>query len=208
MDDDVAKIVQIKGGNGSGKTTIVKLLGSQSETWDWLEWPDGHVYATVFEDIRWVAIGKYHPDAPMGGCDCMRSIDEIKQAIVDVINQYPGYWIVLEGMMISTIKSTFYNFLREIQTRDLRPLFVILKATPEGCIRRISGRGTMRPGLSHDNIAQKCAMVVRHAKEYDPNLVRWIDVEDTPEDCMLGEFLWEVYDWKLIDAIYGIGGEE
>lgn len=198
------KIIQIKGSNGTGKTTLVKLIGAWSETWTHLQWPDNTIYATVFDDCRYVAIGKYEPDKAMGGCDLMPSIDAIKRAIKDVRHQYPGHWIVFEGMMISTIKSTFYDFLLKMRVPGkVEPLFVILKSSPEQCVKRIQGRGTMKPGLKVDNIAQKCEMVVRHAKEYDPTLVRWIKVDEYDLDTILGDFLWQVYDEELIDAIFG-----
>lgn len=202
---EVSRICQIKGSNGTGKTTIVKELGALSEEWTYLQWPNGTIYATVFDNIRWVAIGKYDPDAKMGGCDLLGSIDQIKQAITDVMRDYPGYWIVFEGMMISTIKSTFYNFLCEIHNKhkNIEPLFVILKSSREGCLARIQARGTMKPGMNLDNVAGKNDLVIKHAKEYDCNLVRWIPVDETPLDAMLGIFLWEVYDHELIDAIYG-----
>lgn len=198
-------IVQIKGSNGTGKTTMVKLLGELSANWTHLEWPDGTIYATVFDDINWVAIGKYDPDAKMGGCDLLPSVDAIKQAIADAMKMCPGYWVVFEGMMISTIKSTFYEHLMKMHQRQpgVYPLFVILKSTPEECVKRIQGRGTMKPGLKIDNVAAKCDMIIRHAKEYDPEHVRWINVDNTSLDAMLGEFLWEVQDNQLMDALYG-----
>lgn len=201
----VTRIVQIKGSNGSGKTTIVKQLGALSENWTYLEWPDGTIYATQFDDINWVAIGKYDPDAKMGGCDLMPDIDSMKRAIKDVLKYCPGYWIVFEGMMISTIKSTFYNFLLDMQKshKHIEPLFLILKSTTEGCVQRITDRGTMKPGLNIDNVAAKCELVVNHAKTYDPNYVRWLPVETTPLDAMVHIFLWEVQDNQLMDALYG-----
>lgn len=209
-----SKIVQIKGSNGSGKTTLIKQLGELSDEWTYLEWPDGMVYATVFDNIRWVAIGKYDPEARMGGCDGLPSVDLIKRAILETLKQYPGFWIVFEGMMISTIKSTFYNFLLDIHNKhaEIEPLFVILKSTTEGCLKRIQGRGSMKPNINVDNVAGKCELVIKHAKDYDPALVRWINVDPdptyvnvpgTPIEDMLGCFLWEVQDCELIDALYG-----
>lgn len=197
------KIVQVKGSNGSGKTTLVKELGLLSEDWTYLTWDGGKVYATVFDNIRWAAIGKYDPNAAMGGCDCLGSVDEIKRAIQDVMRYRKGYWIVFEGMMISTIKSTFYNFLLDIEAKGkAKVLFVILKSTAEGCITRIRGRGTMRADLQVDNVAAKCDMVIRHAQTYDPDHVRWINVENTPKEALMPVFLFEVDDTELIDAIY------
>lgn len=201
----IVKVVQIKGSNGSGKTTLVKLLGELSENWSYIETEDGMIIATMFDDIGWVAIGEYKPDAAMGGCDKMPDIESIKQAIISILTLYPDYWIVFEGMMISTIKSTFYEMLMMIHAENPRiePLFVILQTTPEGCFKRIQGRGTMKPGLNMDNVTHKCDMVIRHAKEYDPDHVRWINIENTSLDGMLGEFLWEVQDNQLMDALYG-----
>lgn len=205
----VIKIVQVKGSNGSGKTTLVKQLGALSERWSYLTRlvPGGkdEIIATAFDDIGWVAIGEYRPDAAMGGCDKMPSVESILTAIEMVLSLRPGFWIVFEGMMISTIKSTFYDALMALHEDHPRiePLFVILKSTPEGCYNRIQGRGTMKPGLNMDNVAHKCDMVIRHAKTYDPDYVRWIDVETTPVDCMLDEFLWEVQDNQVMDALYG-----
>lgn len=105
----ITKIVQIKGSNGSGKTTLVKRLGELSETWSYLVDDNDRVVATIFDDIGWVAIGEYKPDAAMGGCDKMPDIESIKQAILSALVMCPGFWVVFEGMMISTIKSTFYQ---------------------------------------------------------------------------------------------------
>ena len=196
-------IIQVKGSNGSGKTSLVLDLGKLSENWTWLQTPDGLTYATVFDDINWVAIGKYDPNAKMGGCDLMPSVESMKQAILDVMKHYPDYWIVFEGMMISTIKSTFYEFLLDLEARGkAQALFVILKSTVDGCLERIAGRGTMKKDLKRGNIYTKCELVIRHAKEYDPAHVRWIDVETTNKESMMPCFLWEVGDDQLIDAIY------
>lgn len=197
------KIVQIKGANGSGKTTIIKQMLAQCSNPRYHKWADGRanptVYATSMPEIGWVAVGKYDARSKMGGCDRLPSVQMIKDAIVDSVllalrleRERARYrcGVVFEGMMISTIKSTFYNFLLEQQAeRGIEPLFVILQATPEGCIQRISNRGTMRKNLNHDNIRAKCAMVIRHAKTYDPQYVRWMDVETIPEANMLKQFL-------------------
>lgn len=198
-------ICQIKGTNGTGKTTIVKQLGALSDEWTYLQWPDGTIYATVFDNIRWVAIGKYDPDGKMGGCDLLPTVDAMKQAITDVVRDYHGWWIVFEGMMISTIKSTFYNFVTDLckSNKGYDPIFLILKSTGEKCVERIEGRGTKKPGLKIDNVAGKNDLVIRHAKEYDPNHVRWLDVDTTPLSAMVDIFLWEVYDCELMDALYG-----
>lgn len=67
----MTKVVQIKGSNGSGKTTIVKQLIALSNEARTLTWHSlrNKVYATIMPDIGWVALGNYPADKPMGGCD-------------------------------------------------------------------------------------------------------------------------------------------
>lgn len=205
-DPSLIKIIQIMGSNGSGKTSLVKQLGELSESWTYLEGADGKVIATIFDDIRYVAIGKYAPDACMGGCDGMPTVDSIKKAILQVRRQYPDHWIVFEGMMISTIRTTFYDFITTLAEHShgkVEAKVVVLKATVEGCMERIYGRGSAKPDLKVENVKAKCDLVIRNGQSYDADVVRWIDVDHTAVDAMLGEFLWEVYDFLMIDAIWG-----
>jgi deoxyadenosine/deoxycytidine kinase len=197
------KIVQIKGANGSGKTTIVKQLISYSANVKLLKLPDtDKVFATAMDDIGWVAIGKYPEDSKMGGCDNFKTIEEIKHGIRLATRARPDAWIVFEGMMISTIKSTFYNMLLSMEKaydNEVHPLFVILRASTQGCLNRLAGRGTMKSNLKVENIENKCELVVRHAKTYDPRYVRWMDVDTIPLERMGLEFLKLVDDDALVE---------
>ncbi len=192
------KVVQIKGSNGSGKTTIVKQMLALSDQVDYVQWANAtmrkpRVRATVMHDLGWAAVGEYHLDAPMGGCDLLKSNAEIKGAILDLLDDYPTYNIVFEGMMISTIKSTFYEFLLDLERTDgIQPVFVILRASIDTCLEHLQARGTMRENVSVDNIAGKCQLVVRHAAEYDQRYVRHINVNLMPVDAMLTTFLEEI----------------
>lgn len=209
------KICQIKGGNGSGKTTIVKQLlelnGEENvQLLTWLE-DDGEEYAygMYLEEVGWITIGTYFLDKPMGGTDCGFTVDKIKDALqfaIDCEEDVVG--IIFEGMMISTIKSTFYDFLLSWEDfyGGIEPLFVILQTTPNGCMGRIAQRpsttGRKKKPPKFENIAGKSAMVVSHALTYDQKYVRWIDVEHTSEHQMLYTFLAEVEDEDLLEATY------
>ena len=159
------------------------------------------------DDIGWLAIGSYPEDKKMGGCDKFPrpdTISLIKDAIRISMKSRPDYWIVFEGMMISTIKSTFYDYLLMLErTKGIVPLFVILNATVQGCMNRLEGRGTMRSNRFklEDNVGSKCELVIRHANTYDPKYVRWLDVERIPVDDMALEFVRSVDDVMLEDEL-------
>jgi hypothetical protein len=151
------------------------------------------------DDIGWVAIGEYPANKKMGGCDKFPrpgTISLIKDAIRMSMVARPDFWIVFEGMMISTIKSTFYDYLLMLEeSQGIIPLFVILNAAVEGCMDRLDGRGTKRSNRTKllENVGNKCELVIRHAKTYEPKYVRWMEVDHIPVMRMALEFL------KLVD---------
>jgi hypothetical protein len=79
---------------------------------------------------------------------------------------------------------------------------VILRTDVDGCLKRIAGRGTMKPDLNVGNIKTKCDLVLRHALEYDPRVVRYIDVDAVASSGMLIKFLDAVGDIKLLDWMF------
>ena len=110
------------------------------------------------------------------------------------------YGVVFEGMMISTIKSTFYDYLAWLTGEyGITPRFVILEATVDGCVSRIDARGTRRSIMKPASVASKCALVLRHAATYPPRFVKYIDVEHTPESLMIVEFLKAVGDEEMLE---------
>jgi deoxyadenosine/deoxycytidine kinase len=201
------KICQIKGANGAGKTTIVHQLMMLSKEVSQLRTENGVVIATCFDTIKWAAVGPYDLDKKMGGCDRLDGNEQIMQAILTIRQTCPDYWIVFEGMMISTLKTTFYNFLVDLMTKDdVWPLMVILRTDMEHCVQRIQNRGTVTRQnngvLNVENIRVKCESVIRHAKEYDPSIVRYIDVDNVFCSGMLVKFLDAVGDTKLLDWMF------
>lgn len=198
-------IVQVRGANGSGKTTIVKQLLALSNDKELLVWDMGggkeKIFATVCNDIGWAAIGNYPSDKPMGGCDNFKSMDDVKQAIHDTFIHCPNlYGIVFEGMMITAVKTPFYNFLMEMQeTFHIKPLFVNLQADIETCLTNIAARGTRRSASKPINLkllASKIDATERYG-DWFGEYSRWIDVSKIPKDKMVKAFLMAVGDNTL-----------
>lgn len=199
------KIMQIKGANGAGKSTIpLQLLECSKDVayqqWEYVEVsigadgfqiPSRSYVNTVLRDLGWVLIGPYGMSSSptSNGCDNLSKVGAVKAAILNAIEVYPEFDILFEGMMISTIKSTFYDFLMDMRPQ-VDPLFVILDATLEGCLRRLDARGSSkRTERLVDNIRKKVEGIKRHAWTYDQAYVRWLNVEGIELDQMLDSFL-------------------
>lgn len=179
------KIIQLKGTNGSGKSTIPFQLLAQSDDVAYT------LNCTVLRDIGWVLIGQYVPGKlTSNGCDKMGTVADIKAAIMDAIEYHPGFNVVFEGMMISTIKSTFYDYLLALeQSHDIQPVFVIMDTDPIECIKRLDARGTRKAKLNVDNVIGKAELIIRHAKSYQSSYVRWFPVDTTTLEDMLSVFM-------------------
>lgn len=188
------KLIQIKGCSGSGKTTIVKHLLLSADIY--YICVDDSIIATVNPSIGWAAVGRYD-DRKMGGCDTLSTVQSIKDAIEIVINHGLDeglIGIVFEGMMISTIKTTFYDFMLLMEYEyEVIPLMVLLDTSLEGCIRRLRNRGSKK--VKYTRLEANWRLTMKHADYYRPEYVRVIDVERTKLDDMLPTFL------ELVDDI-------
>lgn len=185
------KVVNIKGPTGSGKSTIVKQM-LEPDTYFLLD-SKKNPYATVFPSIQWAAVGPYKLDgAPTSnGCDSVGKVDLIKEYIGNILDELPGYSVVFEGAMISTIISTYYQYLLQLQKTDrISPGFVLLKTHPDKCLERMAGRGSLRPGIDMDRLVTRCDTIVANAlKHYDHKYIRILEVDSVPQEDMLSTFL-------------------
>ena len=107
------KVIQIKGANGSGKSTIMYQLIQASGDAQIKDL--GNYQLTILDTLHMVLVGKYDGKLTSNGCDHIKTVQEMKNAIVNALALYPGYDVIFEGMLISTIKSTFYNFLLQLE---------------------------------------------------------------------------------------------
>lgn len=184
----LTKIVQIKGSNGTGKTTIMKQLVTLSQDKYYVRDPQTRKpYATVLYDLQWCLVGLYPEDKQMGGTDNIHTVAEMKAIVKELVESYPGYWIGMEGMMISTTM-TMYNYMLELGQAgyNVEPCIIVLKSSVEGCLQRIEKRRGA-PLERTDLVAEKCELVLRH--QYQPGHVAYLDVDNIAEEDMLAAFL-------------------
>lgn len=195
------KICQVKGANGSGKTTIARQLIALSS--NPTEVHSLHVmagkkpYATVLPDLGWVVIGSYPAGGKSGGCDTINHMSDVMMAIQLAAFTYDKYWILFEGAMISTTM-TCYNFLLNVQA-DLMfdPAVVILNTTMDGCLRRLEQRKGDGVKLTPEMFTQLAPKLDRIPKQkHQPEHVYSMDVDNLPLEDMIYEFL-SVTGWNL-----------
>lgn len=194
-------VVQIKGSNGSGKTTIMKQLIALSQDKFHVLDERQKPYATILYDLQWAIIGTYPETSAMGGLDNIHTVQRSKDILLELLEAYPGYWIAMEGVIASTTM-TLYYYLKELQkSHGIDPAIVVLQSSVAGCLKRIEQRrGSPLPNTT--GVAQKCALVMRH--QYQPGDAVYLNVDDIPKECMLEAFLQAIGDYDLLENHMGI----
>lgn len=184
------KIIQIKGANASGKTTIVKqLIALEPEP---LLLTDrllqkGKPWATILPNLKWAIAGHYPLEAKGGGADLIHTVDELKYIMAKLVFDYPEYWIVFEGVMVSTTM-TMYKWMLDYNW--LEPVIVMLMSDLDGAIRRLSKRkGVQVTPDMFTQLEPKIKRMVTQIKAHDPKHVTFIHVDDVAEEDMVYEFL-------------------
>lgn len=136
------KLVNVRGCNGSGKSTIpFSMLGSDENAFE-VVWQVGgkqRILATVFPKYNYAAIGKYQ--SKCGGMDTMKNTEEIKVAVETMWNM--NYNLLMEGIMASTVRQTYIDLFTELNTRqELKRDIIIFSILPplKVCLQRIQER--------------------------------------------------------------------
>lgn len=186
------KIINVRGSNGSGKTTLAKqLIALSQDKFLVRNRKTRKPYATILYDLQYAIVGTYPDGKAHGGCDNIKTMDELKAIILELVESYPGYWIFAEGMLISTT-TTVYRYMLELQkSHNVVPFVVVLKSSVDGCLQRLEKRRGS-PLERTDLVAQKCELVLKH--QYAPGHVAYIEVDNIKESDMLRTFLETVGD--------------
>lgn len=153
--------------------------------------------ATVFPSYGWVALGTYFNKT--GGMDCLPNNEVIQKAFWYVLKKYPEYDILMEGVIASTISSTYINLFKEAEERypDRRIVILSFNTPLEVCLDRIYKRNGGKP-IKEDAVELKWKTVQRAAKKFKAAGFSTINIDNsgTPKDRMLLRFLKVVEKYK------------
>lgn len=145
-------LINIRGTNGSGKTTAIRSVMLEHTMLPWVlrEGKKEHILGYVSQDLRIGIVGKY--TTTCGGCDTIKTQDEIKQRILELKKILkPEGVILFEGVLVSTIFKPWYEFAKE----HFGGMTWAYLDTPLGvCLSRIQERNGGKP-IKEELVAQK-----------------------------------------------------
>lgn len=184
-------LVNIRGCNGAGKSTVpMQMLAKDDQAF--LLTYKGKIRATVFPTYGFIALGKYF--AKTGGMDGFKNNEETKE-VLEAIYEIP-YNIIMEGIMASTIFSTYAELFKELEQRQPKRSIGIMNLLPPMNVvkKRVLGRNGGNEDVKWNQIEGKWRTVERnHQKFLDEGLNSWcIDNSDVAYENMIPFFLEQV----------------
>lgn len=187
-------IVNIRGCNGAGKSTIPLSMKKLDPEYEVIKLGVGkngkpkNPGITVFPKLKWIAIGVYNDKT--GGAETCGSNQDIRQTIEYALEHYPEYDIVLESVIISTIKSTYANLFKELEEQGHQVLVITFLPPLEVCLERIQHRNGGKD-INEVMVGDKWRMVasgVKYFKEAGLTSLK-IDTSKCSKESMLKNFL-------------------
>ena len=174
-------ILNIRGTNGSGKSTIPMSMMDDPEMFVITKPYQGKPtkIATVFPNYGWVALGTYFNKT--GGLDRFKNNEITQKAFWYVLKKYPEYNLLMEGIISSTIFSTYFELFNEAEKKYPNRKTVILWLNPdvEICLERIQQRNGGKP-IKEDLVRNKANMILRACKKFKESgieVIRWNNSE-------------------------------
>lgn len=161
-------LVNIRGCNGAGKSTIpMSMMDDPSMFVQELVGSDGKKISalTVFPSYGWVALGTYFNKT--GGLDTLKNNEITRMTLYAALDLFPEYDILMEGIMASTIRSTYIDLFHEIEDtyKGLKVLIISLLPPVEIAISRVYARNGGKP-IKEDAVRGKWETVERNAKYF------------------------------------------
>lgn len=133
------KVINIRGTNGSGKSTIVKKLIRKLAAVPMRSQDDKILgYCNAHGGIS--MLGRY--ETPTGGCDTIRTQDEICRGVVTLATRGN---VIFEGLLISGMHGRFVALAKAMPTHQF--IFAVLDTPLKKCIKR-----TIKRRLARGNV--------------------------------------------------------
>lgn len=187
-------IVNIRGCNGSGKSTIPMSMMKVDPEFEVVKLGVGKTgkpcnpALMIFHKLGWIALGTYFNKT--GGMDTYKSNADTVMALMYALRNYPEYDIVMEGVIASTIKSTYAEIFRELEEDGQQVLIMAFVPPLEVCLKRIQERNGGKP-IKEELVAGKWNSVnsgVEYFRKEGLTCLR-IDTSKCSKESMLKNFL-------------------
>lgn len=160
-------VINIRGTNGSGKTTTVRRLMSYLGTQHWTEVKQGR--ATCYEynqaygelgRLKIAVIGAYR--TATGGCDTVKTQDEVCEMVRTYASQ--GWHVIFEGVVISTLHSRYSKLAEDLlQHHGVLTVFAYMDTDVERCLMNVRARraaaGKAETGFNEQMVRDKHATI-------------------------------------------------
>lgn len=190
-------LVNIRGCNGAGKSTIpMSMMDDPAMYVHEIIGSDGKRISaiTVFPTYGWVALGTYFNKT--GGMDTLRNNDTTRMTLYAALDGFPDYNVLMEGIMASTIRSTYIDLFHEVEDyytyRGEKLKVIILSLLPpvEVAISRVYSRNGGKP-INEEAVRGKWETVARNVKAFREAGFTSLKVNSAkvPKERMLSAFL-------------------
>lgn len=190
-------LVNIRGCNGAGKSTIPMSMRDDPEMYvHEIRDSDGKRMSaiTVFPTYGWVALGTYFNKT--GGMDTLRDNWTTRMTLYAALDGFPEYNVLMEGIMASTIRSTYIDLFQEVQEYygdDLTIMILSLLPPVEVAISRVYSRNGGKP-INEEAVRGKWETVARNVAAFGEAGFTSITLNTAkiPKERMLRVFLKKV----------------
>lgn len=165
-------LVNIRGCNGAGKSTIPMSMMDDPQMYvHEIKGSDGKRISaiTVFPTYGWVALGTYFNKT--GGMDTLRNNDITRMTLYVALDGFPEYNVLMEGIMASTIRSTYIDLFHEVedyyqnQGEELKVIILSLLPPVEVAISRVYSRNGGKP-IQEEAVRGKWETVERNVSAF------------------------------------------
>ena len=187
-------LVNIRGCNGAGKSTIPMSMMDDPEMYvHEIRGSDGKRMSaiTIFPTYGWVALGTYFNKT--GGMDTLRDNWTTRMTLYAALDGFPEYNVLMEGIMASTIRSTYIDLFQEVQEYygdDLTIMIISLLPPVEVAISRVYSRNGGKP-INEEAMRGKWETVARNVAAFGEAGFTSLKVNSAkvPKEKMLSAFL-------------------